>query len=123
RPTHLDQLLLVRAPRVFTGAGHCLSHSCFYRSKQAYVVHDDYRWVTVWNGIPFNHYWRDYKQSLNTWIHSDWNDGDPLMYGYLGHPIQGAMTEFIQIQNDPRGRDLEFSNTKEYWRSRLRAFW
>ena len=95
----------------------------FLSIEQAYVVHDDYRWVTVWNGIPFNHYWRDYKQSLNTWIHSGWNDGDPLMYGYLGHPIQGTMTEFIQIQNDPRGRDLEFSNTKEYWRSRLRAFW
>jgi hypothetical protein len=93
----------------------------FLSIEQAYVVHDDYRWVTDENGIPFNHYWRDYKQSLSTWIHSGWNDGDPLLYGYLGHPIQGAMTEFIQIQNDPRGRDLELSNTKAYWHSRFRA--
>jgi hypothetical protein len=89
--------------------------------EQAYVVHDDYRWVTVENGVPFNHYWRDYTQSLHTWVHSGWNDGDPNMYGYVGHPIQGAFTDYIQIQNDPRSDGTEFSNTKKYWRSRLRA--
>src|SRR5689334_10090619 len=36
----------------------------FLAIEQAYVVHDDYRWVTIENGVPFNHYWRDYKQSL-----------------------------------------------------------
>ena len=93
----------------------------FLAIEQAYVVHDDYRWVVVENGIPLNHYWSDYKQSLSSWIHSGWNDGDPALYSYLGHPIQGALTSYIQIQNDPRGRDLEFSNTREYWKSRLRA--
>jgi len=89
--------------------------------EQAYVVHDDYRWVISENGVPFNHYWRDYKQSLHAWIHSGWNDGDPNMYGYVGHPIQGALTSFIEIQNDPRSEHLEFSNTKAYWKSRLKA--
>lgn len=93
----------------------------FLSIEQAYVVHTDYHWVTVRTGIPFNQYWSDYKHSLNTWIHSGWNDGDPLMYGYVGHPIQGALTSYIQIQNDPRGDALEFSNTKEYWHSRFRA--
>lgn len=103
--------------------GRALFESFVFLSiEQSYVVHEDYRWVVVENGVPFNHYWRDYKQSLNSWIHAGWNDGDPLMYGYLGHPIQGAMTEFIQIQNDPRGRYLELENSKEYWHSRLRAF-
>jgi hypothetical protein len=103
--------------------GRALFESFMFLSiEQAYVVHDDYHWVIVENGAPLNHYWRDYKQSLSSWIHSGWNDGDPLMYGYLGHPIQGAMTEYIQIQNDPRGRDLELSNTREYWHSRFRAF-
>ena len=73
------------------------------------------------NGVPFNHYWHDYKQSLSSWVHSGWNDGDPALYSYVGHPIQGALTSYIQIQNDPRGRDLEFSNTAEYWKSRFRA--
>lgn len=93
----------------------------FLAIEQAYVVHDDYRWVVVENGVPFNHYWHDYKQSLSAWVHSGWNDGDPSLYSYVGHPIQGALTSYIQIQNDPRGRDLEFSNTREYWKSRLRA--
>lgn len=102
--------------------GRALLESFMFLSiEQAYVVHDDYKWVVVENGVPFNHYWRDYTYSLHTWLESGWNDGDPLMYGYLGHPIQGAFTSFIQIQNDPRGENLEFSNTKEYWHSRLRA--
>jgi len=93
----------------------------FFSIEQTYVVKDDFRWVTIENGVPFNHYWRDYKQSLSAWVHSGWNDGDPALYSYLGHPIQGAMTNYIQIQNDPQGEKLEFSNTKAYWRSRLKA--
>jgi len=89
--------------------------------EQAYVVHEDYNWVTVENGVPFNHYWRDYKQSLHTWVNSGWNDGDDVLYNYVGHPIQGAMTSFIQIQNDPQGERLEFSSTRAYWWSRLKA--
>ena len=94
----------------------------FLSIEQAYVVHEDYRWVVIENGVPFNHYWRDYKQSLSSWVHAGWNDGDPSLYSYVGHPIQGAMTEFIQIQNDPRGATLELSNSRAYWHSRFRAF-
>jgi len=93
----------------------------FFSIEQAYVVKDDFRWVVSEKGVPFNHYWRDYKQSLSTWVHSGWDDGDPALYSYLGHPIQGALTSYIQIQNDPQGERLEFSNTKAYWRSRFKA--
>lgn len=90
--------------------------------EQAYVVHTDFSWVVSENGIPFNHYWRDYMQSLSEWTHSGWNDGDPNWFGYVGHPIQGALTGYIQIQNDPRSQKLVFSKTKEYWWSRFKAF-
>jgi hypothetical protein len=89
--------------------------------EQAYVVHTDFNWVVSENGVPFNHYWRDYKQSLSAWVHSGWNDGDPNWFGYVGHPVQGALTGFIQIQNDPQGEKLEFSRTKAYWWSRFKA--
>src|SRR5881394_2874496 len=95
----------------------------FLSIEQSYVVKEDYRWVVVENGVPLNHYWRDYKASLSTWVHSGWDDGDPMLYSYVGHPIQGALTEYIQIQNDPQGRNLEFSNTRAYWWSRFKAFW
>ena len=89
--------------------------------EHAYVIHSDFRWVVSENGVPFNHYWRDYMQSLSEWTHSGWNDGDPNWYGYVGHPIQGALTGFIQIQNDPASQELEFSKTKAYWWSRFKA--
>jgi hypothetical protein len=89
--------------------------------EQSYVVHTDFRWVVSENGIPFNHYWRDYMQSLHSWKDSGWSDGDPNMFGYVGHPVQGAFTSYIWIQNDPKAERMEFSNTKAYWRSRLEA--
>ena len=49
--------------------GRALLESFIFLSiEQAYVVHDDYRWVVVENGVPFNHYWRDYKQASDRWI-------------------------------------------------------
>jgi hypothetical protein len=89
--------------------------------EQAYVVHTDFSWVVSENGIPFNHYWRDYKQSLTTWWHAGWSAGEDPLYNYVGHPIQGALTSYIQIQNDPKSEKLEFANTKTYWKSRLKA--
>lgn len=89
--------------------------------EQAYVVHTDFRWVVSENGIPLNHYWRDYMQSLTSWWHAGWSAGENPLYNYLGHPIQGAMTSYIQIHNDPKYENVEYSNTKAYWRSRLKA--
>jgi len=50
-----------------------------------------------------------------------WGAGEDPLYNYVGHPIQGALTSFIEIQNDPKSEKLEFANTKEYWRSRFKA--
>jgi hypothetical protein len=36
--------------------------------------------------------------------------------------MQGAVASFIQIQNDPKGKQLDFGNNSEYWHSRLKAF-
>jgi hypothetical protein len=103
--------------------GRALTESfTFLIIEQAYVVHTDFRWVVSQNGVPLNHYWRDYTQSLSAWTQAGWNDGDPDWFGYIGHPIQGALTGFIQIQNDPAGEKLEFSNSKAYWKSRFKAF-
>jgi len=52
-----------------------------------------------------------------------WRDGDPAFVNYLGHPIQGAVSGFLQIQNDPQGRIQEFDlKSRSYWKSRLKAF-
>jgi hypothetical protein len=51
-----------------------------------------------------------------------WGDGDGVFTNYIGHPMQGAVASFIQIQNDPKGKQLDFGNNSEYWHSRLKAF-
>ncbi len=50
-----------------------------------------------------------------------WDDGDPFLVNYIGHPMMGSVTGFIQIQNDPRGIKEEVSFKKPYWMSRLKA--
>jgi hypothetical protein len=50
-----------------------------------------------------------------------WDDGDGFHVSYIGHPMEGAVFAFIQIENDPRYRSLRFGDGREYWISRLRA--
>src|SRR5215218_1196480 len=50
-----------------------------------------------------------------------WNDGDPFLVNYVGHPFQGAVAGFIQVQNDPAYRGIEFGVSRSYLVSRARA--
>ena len=68
-------------------------------------------------GGPF---WSDYFESASN-IHT-WNDSNSILTNYFGHPWMGAITGYIQVFNDPRGRNLEFdASSKQYWKSRLKA--
>lgn len=51
-----------------------------------------------------------------------WRDGDPFLVNYIGHPMQGAVTGYIQVHNDPRGYRQEIGRDKAYWKSRFKAF-
>jgi hypothetical protein len=64
-------------------------------------------------------FFRDYVAAIKG-LHG-WGDGDPFIVNYVGHPFQGAVHGYIQIQNDPRYQRLEFANSRAYWTSRLRA--
>ena len=66
-------------------------------------------------------YWGDYVTTLQRYRWSRWNDDDPFGVDYVGHPLMGAITNFIYIQNDPKQRALDFENTRRYWMGRLRA--
>ena len=67
-------------------------------------------------GGPFFKDWRDSIRGVR-----GWGDGDSVFTNYVAHPMEGAVSGYIQIHNDPRGRKLEISNTPQYWNSRLRA--
>lgn len=65
-------------------------------------------------------FWSDYFESASN-IHT-WRDGDGIPTNYLGHPVMGAVTGYIQVFSDPAGKRLEFEiASKQYWKSRLKA--
>lgn len=66
-------------------------------------------------GGPF---FNDYAQSINV---RGWRDGDGVLTNYIAHPMMGAITGYIEVQNDSQGIAQEFSASSQYWSSRLRA--
>lgn len=65
-------------------------------------------------------FWRDYVHSLRGL--EGWDDGNPVTTNYLGHPFMGAITGFIWIQNDPKGRAVGWNpRSRQYWTSRMRG--
>ncbi|HEY0263741.1 MAG TPA: hypothetical protein VGC07_04390 [Granulicella sp.] len=67
-------------------------------------------------------FWSDYWASLGQFNMRRWNDGDSVAVNYIGHPMEGAIAGYLEVQNDPRGRAQRISRSPDYWHSRLRAF-
>jgi hypothetical protein len=61
----------------------------------------------------------DYAKSVAN-LHG-WADGDPFMVNYVGHPMQGAVSNFIWQHNDRAYRTAEFGRNRRYWKARLRG--
>lgn len=64
-------------------------------------------------------FWGGYADSVGN-LHG-WGDGDPFLVNYVGHPIQGSVSGFIYIQNDPQARLMRIGRDPRYWRSRMKA--
>ncbi len=60
----------------------------------------------------------DYRRSVR--VPPQWSDGDSWVTSYVGHPIQGATTGFIWLENSGEA-PVPFGGTKAYMGSRLRA--
>lgn len=65
---------------------------------------------------PFFRDWANSVKNLR-----GWRDGDNTFINYVGHPMQGAATGRIFINNSEKSRKLEFSMSKDYWTSRMKA--
>jgi opacity protein-like surface antigen len=83
-------------------------------------VEEGFRLLTE-NGALHSHtpFVRGYTDSVAN-LHG-WGDGDPFLVNYVGHPMQGAVSGFIWVENDRRYRSAEFGRNRQYWKSRLRA--
>lgn len=65
-------------------------------------------------------FFRDYWRSLKGL--SGWDDGNRFFTNYIAHPMQGAMTGFIYVQNHDRVKKQMFAESPQYWRDRLKVF-
>jgi len=65
-------------------------------------------------------FWKDYFNSVKSV--RGWRDGDEFLVNYIGHPLEGAVSGNIFIQNDMSSNQLSFGRSRQYWMSRLKAF-
>ncbi len=94
-------------------------------SEQAWNVSTN-SWIRValrneLPGAPRESFTARWIDSVRNFRFGRWNDDNPFLDDYIGHPMMGAISMYIFIQNDPSGMSLELQNTRQYWMSRLRA--
>ena len=65
-------------------------------------------------------FWHDYISSLRQFNMRRWNDGDDFLVNYVGHPMQGSVTAFTEIQNSPAQSRIQW-NEPGYWKSRMKS--
>jgi hypothetical protein len=64
-------------------------------------------------------FWSDYFKSVKNL--RGWGDGDEFLVNYIGHPMQGSVSGFLYVQNNPDAIRQRVGFNKSYWMSRLRA--
>jgi hypothetical protein len=77
--------------------------------------------VHIWEATTHGHWLEDWIQSVNGFTFTRWNDSNPISDDYVGHPMMGAISMNIFLQNYPRGQSFEIENSKRYWHTRLWA--
>jgi hypothetical protein len=50
-----------------------------------------------------------------------WSDSDRFMAPYVGHTIEGSVFGYIERQNDPRYRNVQWGDGREYYMSLLHS--
>ncbi len=66
-------------------------------------------------------FWHDFLSSNQQWNLGRWSDGDDFLVDDIGHPMQGAVSAYIEIQNSPTDSRIEWGDPG-YVRSRVKGF-
>ncbi len=64
-------------------------------------------------------FFRDWGKSVRNL--GGWRDGDSLFTNYVAHPMQGAVTGRIFLNNSDKARKQEFGSSRDYWETRVKA--
>ena len=65
------------------------------------------------------HWFQQYTASVASL--RGWSDSDTFMAPYVGHTIEGAVFGFIERQNDPKYRKVQWGDGRPYFMSLLRS--
>jgi hypothetical protein len=65
------------------------------------------------------HWFQHYVQSVSEL--RGWSDSDKFMAPYVGHPLEGSIFGFIERQNDPKYRLVQWGDGRDYWISMFRS--
>jgi hypothetical protein len=65
------------------------------------------------------HWFQDYMASVSEL--RGWSDSDKFMAPYVGHPLEGSIFGFIERQNDPKYRYVQWGDGRDYWISMFRS--
>ncbi len=90
----------------------------FNVAENSFRIPSDYVMRDLLAHKPF---WHDWLASNQQWNMGRWSDGDDFLVDDVGHPIQGAVSAFIEIQNSPTDSRIEWGD-EGYFKSRLKGF-
>jgi hypothetical protein len=129
--------------RIYYSASQTQGANSFYDEDEpddiANKIDESFRWrsaikqslmfLSIQHGYAFTQlktrealkgkFFKDYVKSVKSL--RGWADGGRFFTNYIAHPMQGAFTGFIQVQNDPKGLKQRFGTSADYWRSRMKA--
>jgi hypothetical protein len=84
------------------------------------VMHTFNIWTEAGTRDALNGPWlKDYFHSVSEL--RGWSDSDRFMAPYVGHTFEGSIFGFIERQNDPRYRRVQWGDGREYFISILRS--
>jgi hypothetical protein len=110
-----------RSQRVLPGAAQTNWNGVIRSSTRFLVVQHSFRVLTEPGtrkefGGPFV---GDYLRSVGAMRR--WNDSDPFIVNYVGHPLMGAVTGYLYLNHTGSASDQRFGSGPGYWKLRLRA--
>jgi hypothetical protein len=77
--------------------------------------------MPTYNGTLKGPFFKDWFDSLKHYRYSRFQDDDPYIVNYVGHPMKVSIVSWIEIQNDPRGQRQVIGWKKSYFKSRAKA--
>jgi hypothetical protein len=84
------------------------------------VMHTFNIWTEPGTRDTLNGHWlQQYRQSVSEL--RGWSDSDRFMAPYVGHTIEGSVFGYIERQNDPKYRAVQWGDGREYFISLLRS--